>query len=196
MNLVRTTQRDRQPGSARAAAPRRLLERSAWLRVALPAIRLGLAGPLWLPVLLPQAVSSLAAAERSDEKPNAAAKVTAVTFDTIKLEMKKGDPFKRELLTDAVKKLDGKPIRIRGYILPSFQQSGIKQFVLVRDNMECCFGPGALLFDCIMVEMVGDASTDYTVRPVAVEGQFSIKEVLGPDQKHLAIYHLDAKSVK
>ena len=46
------------------------------------------------------------------------------------------------MLTPAVKKLTGKPIRIRGYILPSFQQAGIKQFVLVRDNMQCCFGPG------------------------------------------------------
>ena len=118
------------------------------------------------------------------------------TFDDIKLEMKKGDPFTKDLLTDKVKKLDGKPVRIRGYILPSFQQSGIKQFVLVRDNLECCFGPGAAIFDAILVEMTGGATTDFSVRPVSVEGTFTVKELLGPDGKHLAIYHLDGKAVK
>jgi hypothetical protein len=62
--------------------------------------------------------------------------------------------------------------------------------------MECCFGPGAALHDCIHVVMTGGASTDYVVRPVTVEGVFSVKEVLGPDGKHLAIYHIDGKSVK
>ena len=131
------------------------------------------------------------------DKPDArVAKKQDVTFDDILLDLKKGDPFKPELLTDKVKKLDGQSIRIRGYILPGFQQAGIKQFVLVRDNMQCCFGPGAALHDCILVEMVGDATAEFTVTPVSVEGKFSIHEVLGPDGKHLAIYHLDAKSVK
>ncbi len=144
-------------------------------------------------MLLLALVRHAQAAERSkDETP----KTQNVTFDTIKLDLKKGDPFNRKLLTDAVKKIDGKPIRIRGYILPSFQQTGIKQFVLVRDNLECCFGPGAALFDCIMVELEEGTTTDYTVRPVSVEGVFSVKEVLGPDDEHLAIYRLDAKAVK
>lgn len=124
------------------------------------------------------------------------AAVKSVTFDDVKLELKKGDPYDPAALTPKVKELDGKAIRIRGYILPSFQQSGIKQFVLVRDNMECCFGPGALLHDCILVEMVSGATTTFTVRPVSVEGTFSIREVKGPDGKHLAIYRLDGKEVK
>jgi hypothetical protein len=122
--------------------------------------------------------------------------VKSVTFDDVKLELKKGDPYDPAALTPKVKELDGKAIRIRGYILPSFQQTGIKQFVLVRDNMECCFGPGALLHDCILVEMVSGATTTFTVRPVSVEGTFSIREVKGPDGKHLAIYRLDGKEVK
>ncbi len=126
----------------------------------------------------------------------AADKPKEVSFDDIKFEMTKGDPFERSLLTDGIEKLHGKPIKIRGYMLPSFQQKGITQFVLVRDNMECCFGPGAALFDCIVVEMVDGESTSFTVRPIAVEGVFKISEFLGPDGKHLAIYHLDGKAVK
>ncbi len=138
----------------------------------------------------------LGSAWAADAAGSAPAATKEVTFDDIKLEMKKGDPFDLSLLTPKVKALEGKSIRIRGYILPSFQQNGIKQFVLVRDNMECCFGPGALLHDCVVVEMVAPAMTSFTVRPVSVEGTFSIHEIKGLDGKHLAIYHLDGKAVK
>ena len=119
-----------------------------------------------------------------------------LTFDSVKFPMKKGDKFKRSMLTKKIEDLDGKRVRIRGYILPSFQQKGIKQFILVRDNLECCFGPGAALYDCIVVEMAKGKSTSFTVRPVAVEGTFAIRPFKGPDGKHLAIYHLTGLSVK
>ena len=118
-----------------------------------------------------------------------------VTFDTIKFEMEKGDPFERTMLTPEIEALVGRPIRIRGYILPSFQQSGLTQFVLVRDNMECCFGPGAALYDCIIVEMKPGKSTNFSVRPVTVEGTFSVRELFDPDGKHLAIYHMAGERV-
>lgn len=122
--------------------------------------------------------------------------VTEITFDTIKFDIEPGDPFTREMLTDEIENLFGKTVRIRGYIYPPFQQSGIKQFVLVRDNMECCFGPGAALYDCVAVDMVDDKTIDYTVRPVAVEGTFRLNEVLGLGGEHLSIFHLDGVKVR
>ncbi len=123
-------------------------------------------------------------------------KTRDITFDDLKFEMTKGDPFQRSMLADKIERLHGERIRIRGFILPSFQAAGITQFVLVRDNLECCFGPGAALFDCILVEMAAGKTTSFTVRPVAVEGVFNIKPLLGPGGKHLAIYRLEGWSVK
>ncbi|MCC7085220.1 MAG: DUF3299 domain-containing protein [Pirellulales bacterium] len=121
-----------------------------------------------------------------------------VTFDTIKFDMKKEDKFVRTMLTPTIEKLFGARIRIRGYILPGFQQTGITKFVLVRDNMECCFGPGAALFDCIVVEMSPGKTANFSTRPVAVEGIFSMDEVKYPDDvdRHIAIYHLVADRVQ
>jgi len=119
-----------------------------------------------------------------------------ITFDDIKFEMKKGAPFKRKMLTEKIVKLHEKPITIRGYILPSFQQKGITQFVLVRDNMECCFGPGAALYDCIVVEMVKGQTASFTVRPVSVTGKFMISEFEDFDGNTLAIYRLEGEQVK
>ena len=118
-----------------------------------------------------------------------------LTFDDIKFDMEKGAPWDRKLLTDQINQLASRKIRIRGYILPGFQERGITQFVLVRDNMECCFGPGAALYDCILVTMKSGKSTDYTVRPVTVDGEFEIEPFEGPDGYPLAIYRMQGEQV-
>jgi hypothetical protein len=125
-------------------------------------------------------------------------KVHEISFDDISLDLEKDEPFDPAKLTDRVKELDKEVIRVRGWILPAsvFQQKGIRSFVLVRDNMECCFGPGAALDDCIIVEMDPGKSTDFTTRPVAVEGVFTVREFKDPGGKHYAIYHLRGRSVK
>jgi hypothetical protein len=131
------------------------------------------------------------------EKPTVkTASIRNITFDTVKFDIQKDEPFKRSKLTKAIEDLDGQRVRIRGYLLPSFQQTGITQFVLVRDNMECCFGPGAAIYDCVVVEMLPGRSTDYTVRPVAVDGKFTLREFLDGDGVVRAIYHLDGEAVK
>ena len=119
-----------------------------------------------------------------------------LSFDDIKLDLKKGDPFSRDLLPTRVTALETTRIRIRGYILPSFQQTGLTQFVLVRDNMECCFGPGALLHDCVVVRMKPGKTASFSIRPVAVTGTFRVEELRGPDGRHLAIYALDGEAVE
>ena len=118
------------------------------------------------------------------------------TFDDLNFDIEPDAPFDQSMLTEEIDELVDKRIRIRGYILPTFQRSGLKQFVLVRDNMECCFGPGAALYDCIIVDMLPGKSADFSVKPVAVEGQFTIDEFIGPDGTHLAIFHMDAEKVK
>jgi hypothetical protein len=119
-----------------------------------------------------------------------------ITFDDIKFDIQPDEPFERSMLTKKIENLSGKPVRIRGYILPSFQQTGLTQFVLVRDNLSCCFGPGAALYDCVVVEMQPGKSTDFNLYPVAVEGTFKVQEFNDPDGNTMAIYHLDGESVR
>jgi hypothetical protein len=119
-----------------------------------------------------------------------------ISFDDVKLEIQKGDPFTRDLLPTRVTALENTRVRIRGYILPSFQQTGLTQFVLVRDNMECCFGPGAALHDCVVVRMLPGKTAAFSIRPVAVTGRFRVEELRGPDGRHLAIYSMDGEQVQ
>lgn len=113
-----------------------------------------------------------------------------LTFDNIKFDMEKGTQFKREMLSKEIEGLHGKTIRLRGFIKPGARQKGLKKFVFVRDDKECCFGPGAAIFDCVLVQMEKENPTDFTVRPVTIEGKFYLKEYKGPDGKIWAIYRM------
>jgi hypothetical protein len=122
-----------------------------------------------------------------------------ISFDDLVFNIEKDAPFQRDLLTEKIEKLHGQTLLIRGYILPAsvFQQSGISQFVLVRDNKECCFGPGAALYDCVMVQMKSPATAEFSTRPVAVKGRFEIKEFKYPDDSgHYAIFQIEATEAK
>jgi hypothetical protein len=132
---------------------------------------------------------------------DAARKRGEYTFDDLKFEIERGGAFQEEMLTDAIRSLNKKTVRIRGYILPTsvFQQKGIKQFVLVRDNQECCFGPGAMIYDCIIVEMQEGRTADFATRPVTVQGRFEIDPNsyrYSPDGDHYAIFRIKATEVK
>ena len=154
---------------------------------------------------LPNAASDKTAGAPPRPKPRPGAKTVALarvgdrpydkTFDELRFDLKLGEKFERSMLTKEIESLNGQKIRIRGYILPTPQKHGITQFVLVRDNQECCFGPGAALYDCILVEMKPGNTADFTIRPIAVEGAFDVREFV-IDGKHLAIYHMSAETAR
>ena len=96
------------------------------------------------------------------------------------------------MITPAIERLSNNKVRIRGYILPPFQQTGLTRFVLVRDNMACCFGPGAAIYDSMIVDMQPGKTIDYKLQPIVVEGTFNVHEVRSPSGRYMSIYHLTA----
>ncbi len=140
--------------------------------------------------------------QKADERKvrEAARKRGEMTFDDLKFDIEKGAEFKPEMITQSLKDLDKKTFTLRGFILPLSvsQQSGIKQFVLVRDNQECCFGPGAAIYDCVWVEMAPGKSTNFATRVVTVKGKFEIdtESFHDPEGGHYAIFKMTADEVK
>lgn len=132
-------------------------------------------------------------------QPRAAARTKGdITFDDLKFDIEKGGKFEDGMLTKEIKGLDKQTVKLRGYILPNsvYKSSGIENFVLVRDNMECCFGPGAAIYDCVIVNMEKGKTTDFTTKPVAVRGKFEIEEYKFPDGTLAAIYKITALEAK
>lgn len=147
----------------------------------------------------PPATDKPAETESEKRQRDAARARGEITFDDLKFDILPDAPFDAEKLTDEIRALDGKVVKLRGFILPStlFRETNIDEFVLVRDNQECCFGPGAALYDCVVVNLQGKTRTDFTTRPVQVTGTFKLKEYKYPDGSgHFAIFNLLGTAVR
>lgn len=89
-------------------------------------------------------------------------------------------------------KLDGKPVAIQGYVYPGNSVSGIRQFVLCRDNGDCCFGGEPPLSDMILVTLKDPPGLTYNQLQFTVYGTLRIEAKQAMVEKQRAvIYHLE-----
>ncbi|MEM7317351.1 MAG: DUF3299 domain-containing protein [Planctomycetota bacterium] len=125
--------------------------------------------------------------------------VLDLTFDDLEFDIEVDEDFKDEMLTEKIRSFDGKSVILRGFILGAsvFQQKGFTEFVLIRDNQKCCFGPGAKIYHNVMVEMNEGKSADFSFTPVEARGKLTIKPWVNPgDGKTYSVFHLAAEKVK
>lgn len=92
--------------------------------------------------------------------------------------------------------LDGERIFIKGYVYPGAQKTGITQFVLCRDNGDCCFGGEPKLTDMIQVTLAEPLSMDYTTSMRRLAGTFHVKKAEASDQLGAVLYQLEADYLK
>jgi hypothetical protein len=96
-----------------------------------------------------------------------------------------------------LQELDGKRIRIRGFMYPTFEATGLTDFLMARDNGICCFVRQPKIYDIIIVNLAKGETTDYIEgRPFDVEGVFRIQ----PEADNTELYQLylieDARVLK
>jgi hypothetical protein len=128
----------------------------------------------------------------SDAKPQ---RILDVTFNDVKFEIEKGGKFERSMLPDQISQMEGRQLRIRGYMLASIHTHGLSRFILLQ-NATCPFGgPEAYLYHNIQVELDTGITTSFTTKAIAIEGVFSIRPFLGLEGEHLSIYHIQGKKV-
>lgn len=122
-----------------------------------------------------------------------------VNYDDLDLllVLNMGDPIPSDVVDmfpDWLKGLDGKRIRIRGFMYPQFT-TRLTGFVLTRDTGVCCFGPNPKVYYLIAVKLTEGTSVDYIPgRPFDVEGTFHIQPVDDGEGNWLQLYSIsDAK---
>ncbi len=94
-----------------------------------------------------------------------------------------------------LRSLNGKPIRIRGFMYPTFEATGLTGFTLARDNGICCFVRQPKIYDIIAVTLADGVTTDYIEgRPFDVEGVFRVDPKA--DERDLArLYRIENATV-
>lgn len=130
--------------------------------------------------------------EFKTEGPQDALRISYDDFDLLKiLNMEPVTTNAPNLLPDWLKDLDGQRVRVRGFMYPPFQETGIVVFVLARDNQICCFGRNPKVYDLVKVTMRKGTSTDYIQnRPFDVVGVFHIRPQVDEDTL-VSLYEMD-----
>lgn len=115
-----------------------------------------------------------------------------ITFDDVKLDIKPDVVYDKSMLSDRVRELEGKYVRIRGFICAeaTFKQKDIKQFILIKNN-QCKFGVGGQFHHNMAVHLKPADAIDFTTRAVTVEGKLTLKPMNGPNGKTWTLYHLE-----
>jgi hypothetical protein len=120
----------------------------------------------------------------------------AVTWERLDLGMEPDSVYEPWMLTTRVKVLEGKTVRITGFMSGAIlQKSNIRTFPLMREK-ECPFGVGGQAHHVVEVELAGSLRTEFTTEPVTIEGVFCVKPWTGPNGKTWSLYRLDGARVK
>ncbi len=106
------------------------------------------------------------------------------------LEPAEGDP--PDAIPDAARSLDGRDVLLKGYMYPGSRQRGIVQFLLVRDQGDCCFGGNPKIADRVLVELADPRGIEFTPRLVKIAGRFRVRPAGAPDAGGGVLYQIEA----
>jgi len=109
-------------------------------------------------------------------------------------ELQPDDAQPGQVIPPSAMALDGKKIFIKGFVYPGQERFGIRKFLLVRDQGDCCFGGNPKITDRIQVTLEGPLRLNYETRIHKLSGTFHIEPVQTAidGAKGGVLYHLSA----
>lgn len=134
------------------------------------------------------------------EGPEQALRITYDDLDLLKwLQMDPVTPDCVRHMPEWMRELNGKKVRLRGFMKPHEISTGFRRFIFVKDTGLCCFGPAGKIYDLIQVTLLKGTTTDYIeLTPFDVIGTFRIEvAALDDTQEVYELFHIDdAKIVR
>jgi hypothetical protein len=131
----------------------------------------------------------------ADSTPPTGVKRQEIGFDDSRFEIQPKEEFSRLLMTDEIRKLVGKRVRIQGFMQGAFQADDLKDFVLIH-NLRALFGGSEPpLYEPILVTLAPGSTTSFTTSKMTVEGKFLIREFPEDGSGPLAIYAIQDATV-
>ena len=104
-----------------------------------------------------------------------------------------------QLVPPAAHELEGEKVFIKGYLYPGRRQRGITEFLLVRDQGDCCFGGNPRITDRIQVRLAPGLTVAYHTGLYKLAGTFHVDANPGNeavDAGGAVYYYLDADHVR
>ncbi|HSG69495.1 MAG TPA: DUF3299 domain-containing protein [Planctomycetaceae bacterium] len=88
--------------------------------------------------------------------------------------------------------LDGRKIFVKGFMYPTRKTEGITEFIMAKDNGQCCFGGEPQITDMIYVKLDKPLAVDFSDERVSVSGVFKAGKV-NQAEGLMPIYELQAQ---
>jgi hypothetical protein len=119
----------------------------------------------------------------------------AISYEDLDLPMEPDTLFQDWMLTQRVRDLDGKRVRITGFMCGGVQYTAnnIRQFMMLREK-ECPYGPGGQAHHAVAVTLT-KGTTRFTTDALTVEGTLSVAPFTGYNGKTWAVYAIDNASI-
>jgi hypothetical protein len=111
-------------------------------------------------------------------------------------ELQPDESVPGQVIPPSAVQLNGQKVFIKGYMYPGKEIDGIKQFVLCRDQGDCCFGGKPKITDRIEVTLADPLRISHSSRLVRVAGTFRIEPTQTADGLGAVLYHLDGEYVR
>jgi len=108
-----------------------------------------------------------------------------------------GDP--PDMVPDNASRMNGRTVLLKGYMYPGKQQDRITQFLLVRDQGDCCFGGNPKMTDRVLVQLKDPGhpkGINFSPRLTKIAGRFVIRPMGAPGIDGGVLYHLEDAFVR
>ncbi|MCX7404165.1 MAG: hypothetical protein NT089_00330 [Planctomycetia bacterium] len=110
-------------------------------------------------------------------------------LDYTMLQPLDGDP--PATIPDTAHAMNGRHVLLKGYMYPGSQQNGILQFLLVRDQGDCCFGGNPKITDRVLVQLQDTKSIAFSPRLTKIAGRFEVRPTGSAALDGGVLYHLE-----
>ena len=105
-----------------------------------------------------------------------------------------GDP--PTAVPESALEMSGRDVLLKGYMYPGKQQQGITQFLLVRDQGDCCFGGNPKITDRVLVNLKDPKGISFTSRQRKIAGRFVVRPTGTAVLDGGVLYHLEDASMR
>ncbi len=120
-------------------------------------------------------------------------------YQRISYAMLRDNPKTSLPFSEKAKQLDGQKVFLKGYVRPGAKKNNLKNFILVGDFGECCFGGSPKITEVVAINIQSDDTVNYSFALRRIGGFFR----LNPATKRIAekdvpqvFYEIEADHVK
>lgn len=105
-------------------------------------------------------------------------------------------PSFNDQIPERIRELDGKRVRIRGYMMPTVVEGkGVKEFLVVVNTFVCCYGQTPNVHEYIVVKMNGKLAPILENVPLRFEGTLKVGDIY-ENGYWTGIYAMECNEVK